>query len=299
MTSLIKKLALSTLLLIATHSASALTFNDFSNLSNLTLNGNAARHHSVLRLTPALGGQDGSAFSKTALNAAKFSSFFKFRISKRGVTGADGFVFVIQAISPNAIGYAGGDLGYSGIANSIGIEFDTYYNGEHNDINANHIGIDINGSVNHDGTLPVKRVFPSLSNGQIWYVWLDYDGTKLEVRLSPTETRPTQAKLKAKLNIPQILGNVNNAYVGFTAATGGSWENHDILAWEYREDYQPIGLSSIIDTMQTTQVICKNINTVQTIEIPAANINALNCKEAGLVGKQGDTAVVIISGKLK
>lgn len=299
MTALIKKFGLSTLLLLATPCASALTFNDFSNISTLTLNGNAAKHHNVLRLTSALGGQDGSAFSNTALNATKFSSFFKFRISKRGVTGADGFAFVIQANSPNAIGYAGGDLGYSGIGNSVAIEFDTYYNGEHNDINANHIGIDINGSVNHDGTLPVKRVFPSLSNAQIWYVWLDYDGTKLEVRLSPTEIRPIKAKLKAKLNIPEILGNVTHAYVGFTAATGGSWENHDILAWEYREDYQPIGLSNIVDTMQTTQVICKNINTAQTVEIPAANMNTLNCKEAGLVGKQGDTAVVIISGKLK
>ena len=46
--------------------------------------------------------------------------------------------------------------------------------------------------------------------------------------------------LSENLNISSQLGGVTDAYVGFTAGTGLDWGNHDIIAWEYRNEYDPI-----------------------------------------------------------
>gem|GEM_PF-2038134 len=216
-------------------------FNNFTDTSSLKLNGSAATVTTtdgvVLRLTPANGSQAGSVFSQVPLNAANFSSFLKFRITESGGMGdggADGIVFVIQPISSD-LGSAGGQIGYGGIESSVGVEFDTWDNGE---ISASHIAINLNGHVNHEGG--VVNTIPKLDDGNIWFSWIDYDGATLEVRANQTGVRPSEATLSQKLDIPAILGGVTQAFVGFTSGTGGAFSNHDILSWEYRESFNPI-----------------------------------------------------------
>jgi hypothetical protein len=61
--------------------------------------------------------------------------------------GADGITFVIQNASRVALGNAGHGMGYSGITNSIAVEFDTYRNvasefeGPLDDPNNNHVSV--------------------------------------------------------------------------------------------------------------------------------------------------------------
>ena len=57
------------------------------------------------------------------------------------VHGGDGFAFVIHADhnETGAIGNPGRELGYGGIANSIAVEFDTWYNP---DTNTTTTGVD-------------------------------------------------------------------------------------------------------------------------------------------------------------
>ena len=90
----------------------ALSFNDFSSTDGLTLNGSATTvttgDGDVLRLTPALGGRSGSAFSTQTVNAADFSSFFQFRITEPGNGGADGIGFSVQSVSSSIGGEAEG-----------------------------------------------------------------------------------------------------------------------------------------------------------------------------------------------
>jgi hypothetical protein len=311
MSLLLKNVGLSALLIPAVTSALAVTFDGFSDISNLVLNGDTVTTNTndgtVLRLTSSPNTQSGSSFSKTTVNAKSFSTFFKFRITEPGgsiadcntKSGADGLVFVVQSVS-SSIGGAGQGIGYEGIQNSVGIEFDTWCNAENNDPNSNHVAIDINGNVKHDGALPVQRVLPDFDNGNVWYAWVDYNGKTLEVRVSQTGVRPDSPKIKAQLDIPTILGNVTDAYVGFTSGTGADWGNHDILYWEYRENYQPVEiLSGVVNRMQTIAVTCKNVETNQIVEIPSSKLKTWNCEDAGLIGKRGQSAVVTINGKLK
>ncbi len=244
-------------LLIGTNvsvNATTIAFNNFSDTSLLTLSGDTqtvtTSDGKVLRLTREQTyshSVNGSAFSSATINASKFSTFFKFRITEPGgatdglgETGADGLVFVVQNVSAD-IGGGGVGLGYSGISPSVGVEFDTWFNGYSLDPSSNHVGINQNGNINGPAVNIGSNGDPTdgFDNGAIWYSWIDYDGTNLDVRLSQDGLRPIDAVISESLNIAGILGQ-DTAYVGFTSGTWASWGNHDILAWEYRDDFDPI-----------------------------------------------------------
>lgn len=229
--------------------AATITFPDFSSTSGLTFSGSATTTTTpadgpVLRLVPALQSQAGSAFSSATINASNFSTVFQFRLTNPGGCcdgygqfGADGLVFVVQNVS-SSIGGGGGGLGYAGISPSVGVEFDTWFNGDVGDVNSNHVGIDTNGSVTSLTQLPVT---PNFDNGDVWTAWIDYDGTALDVRVNNTGVRPVLPTLSALVDIPTLISSPT-AYVGFTAGTGFAYENHDILAWEYSDTFRQGGV---------------------------------------------------------
>ena len=229
-------------------SATTLLYNDFSSVAGLQLNGDASQAGSALRLTPAVSGQSGSAFSTSTVSLASdasFSSAFRFRISNSGGIcdgdgcGADGIVFAVQTVS-NTAGGAGGGIGYQGLPNSVGIEFDTWNNGGIDDFNGNHVGIDLNGNV--DSVL-LASIATRMNNAAIWSAWVDYNGVTdlLEVRLAEGESvaRPGSALLSYVVDLTGILGTTD-AFVGFTSGTGAAWGDHDILAWQFNSTFDPI-----------------------------------------------------------
>ena len=81
-----------------------------------------------------------------------------------------------------------------------------------------------------------------MNDGNVWYSWVDYYGVtdNLEIRLSQSSTRPLLALLTRNVDLSAVLGTTN-AYVGFTSGTGSAWGNHDILSWEFRDTFSPIG----------------------------------------------------------
>ena len=236
--------------------ANALTFTygDFSDLSAFQQNGATAAiadpvtdasNRKVLRLTNNLN-QSGSAFLTNSINLANQASFstkFTFNISNpQGISdgdgqGADGIVFVVQTVA-NTAGGIGGGIGYLGIAKSVGVELDTWDNGPGlNDPNGNHIGINLGGNFN-GSTQPIGT---RMNNGSDWYAWVDYDGVNdlIEVRLSQTNARPVSATLSRSADLVTELGQAN-AFIGFTSGTGAAGGYHDIVNWEFRDDFQPI-----------------------------------------------------------
>lgn len=225
--------------------ARGIVFNDFSDVSSLVLNGSTTTTTTgdgvVLRVTPAAANRSGSAFSSVTTDAADFSTRFQFRITDPGgrifdcntEVGADGLVFVVQSIS-SSIGGLGQGIGYSGIGSSVGVEFDTWCNAGNNDPDSNHVGIDLQGIVNHGAGAPFTAgVSPNFDDGNLWTAWIDYDGATLEVRANQTGIRPATALVSRSVDIPTELGGVTEAFVGFTSGTGADWGNHDILNWRY------------------------------------------------------------------
>ena len=210
-----------------------------TNIKAFNLNGNAYLNGSVLTLTQASGGEAGTAWwlNKVYLGSDRsFSACFSFHMSSLGNGGADGITFCVQPSSNSALS-SGGGLGYAGITPSFAVELDTYQNTDYGDPNANHIGIDLNGSVSS-----VETATPpwTMNNGAIYYVWVDYDGATndLEIRLNNSETRPASALLSDTINLSQNIGQ--QAYVGFTGSTGGSWEEHDIDGLYFNNAYTPL-----------------------------------------------------------
>jgi hypothetical protein len=229
--------------------AQSLVFSNFSSTSGLTINGNSGTTSTsdgtVLRLVPAIGDQAGSVFSTAQRNISGFSTAFQFRLTNRsgvndstGKNGADGFVFVVQRVGSTSLGGIGEFLGYSGIGSSVGVEFDTYKNGSSPelDLNSNHIGIDSAGSLHSLITTGTTPVSPTFDDGNLWTAWIDYNGSTLEVRANETGVRPATSLLTFSLDLAGTIGG-SSAYVGFTAATGGAWENHDIVKWTFSDHY--------------------------------------------------------------
>lgn len=202
-----------------------------------------------LRLTPASGGNGaGYSTSPVALGTgATFSTSFQFRMSQgRGIDPADGFTFVLAKAS-SGLGGAGGGMGYFGVPNSVAIEFDTYDNNEAG--GSNHIGLDLNGSL---ASSPVSspygksscRLFDNsyladgcMSNGKVWTAFINYDGTtqKLNVAVQQDGLALIQMITDHTVDIGTTLGTTT-AFVGFTAATGAGYQNHDILNWKLAND---------------------------------------------------------------
>ncbi|QDU57298.1 L-type lectin-domain containing protein [Aeoliella mucimassa] len=256
------------LLLTCLQAQADVIYNGFSDTSSLQLNAAASTaatsDGTVLRLTPAIGNRAGSAFSLDKVSTAEFSSIFSFRITEPGgpvfdfnnESGADGFVFVVQNIA-NTVGTAGQGIGYANIGTSIGVEYDTWGNAGNNDPSQSHIGIDLNGNVNHAaaGQGPTAIIGdsnaattdlpgPELDDGDRWWSWVIYDGNTIDVYIaqdnSTTEPAlPAVPMLSFDMDLNSILGGSDQAYVGFTSGTGSDWANHDILYWRYTEAVVP------------------------------------------------------------
>ncbi|WP_374577466.1 PEPxxWA-CTERM sorting domain-containing protein [Phenylobacterium sp.] len=223
--------------------ATTIVFNDFSSTAGLKLNGAAAAANDgarqVLRVTPSNYNQAGSVFSTSPITLGadvSFSTRFTFNFNHQLGGGADGIVFTVQTNS-NDVGGAGGGIGYQGIANSVGIEFDNWYNAGY-DPDANHVGIDLNGNIT--SVLWTTSPFV-LDAGQDLTAWVDYNGATnlLEVRLASSNIRPVAALLSHTVNLAAVLGTPD-AFVGFTSGTGAAAANHDIVNWEFRSTYSPI-----------------------------------------------------------
>ncbi|VAV90712.1 hypothetical protein MNBD_ALPHA04-2045 [hydrothermal vent metagenome] len=220
-------------------SATTLIYNDFSDTTGLQINGDAAAvndgSRDVLRVTPSALWQAGSLFSTNAITFGtnySFSTQFTFNFNAPINGGADGLVFVIQP-NANNVGGAGGGIGYQGIANSLGVEFDSWNNGGIDGGSANHVGVNLNGSIN--SVARTNSPFP-LDNGGDLTAWIDYDGNAqlLEVFLNNSNVKPGTSLLSYNFDLAATIGGPN-AFVGFTSGTGAAGANHDLVNWGFRD----------------------------------------------------------------
>lgn len=204
----------------------------------------AAISNGAIVLTKATGGAVGSAFFNQKIKQKDgFSSYFKFYLNDQsggGTGGADGIIFVM-ASTANKYGSVGGGMGYGNITSSVGIEFDTYQNEGSYEPSKSHIAVNVNGQ-DIISTSPVALVdlggtyFHSEANIP-YYSWVDYDGATLSVFISKTATKPSTANLTANIKVEEYAGD--EYYIGFTAATGGSYQEQKISEWKFVNKNRP------------------------------------------------------------
>ena len=213
--------------------SSSINFDSFADISSLTLNGNSSQAGNVLRLTPALKSQAGSAFVKTPYSVnsnTSFNTHFQFRLSGGdGNNGADGMTFMLQNSGANALGTTGGGEGYSTIAKSLAIEFDSFKSGWDNA--ANQVSLLKNGDVTTP--LAVANSPIDLNSSGALNAWIDYNGAtdQLSVFLGSSTTKPANALLTTQVDLAAAVGT--QAFVGFSAGTGGLTNLQDIENWQF------------------------------------------------------------------
>lgn len=208
------------------------------NGASLNLNNGAAISGTRLRLTDGTGSEARSAFFSTPVNIAKFTTDFQFQLTN---PQADGFTFVLQNQGLQAIGAAGGGLGYgtdplntgNGIQTSVALKFDLYNNaGEGN----NSTGIYLNGA---SPEMPAVDLTPSginLHSGDVFSAHITYDGVNLSLTLTDVSNSATYVG-SFPVDIPSVVGG-EYAYVGFTAGTGGLTAIQEVLSFTYANPAQ-------------------------------------------------------------
>ena len=240
-------------------------FDNFTNTSELTFNGDTTQAGDSLRLTSTSNGSIGSAFFKEAIavdNDTSFQTQFQFQLGgSAGTNGASGFTFMLQNSSSqlNALGGSGSRLGYGNIDNSFAIEFDNYDSGDY-DLNNNHISSLVNGDVTNP-LLSVNAPF-DLNSGNPLNAWIDYDGSsdRLEVFLSNDTVKPNSAILTQNIDLASLLGD--RALVGFSAANGFNnvTNIHEIQNWSFSSTGDFVEPPTISDLLPDLQIIAESVN---------------------------------------
>jgi len=222
-------------------------FAGFSSADGLQLRQDAAAVGDILRLTPARSNAVGAAwYSQRVPVRNGFTTTFRFQLTEQGglARGADGLALVLQNVGPDAIGAHGGSGGFSvggignereqGIPQSVAVFFDTFKNSEAGDPSDNSLSISTNGPIGSLRWPPprlgrVPKLKTVLKDGAVHSVRVVYEPPVISVYLDDF-TKPV---LRAAVDMATILDASGSAYIGFTAATGAGWENHDVLSWSF------------------------------------------------------------------
>ncbi|XP_011027823.1 PREDICTED: L-type lectin-domain containing receptor kinase VII.1-like isoform X1 [Populus euphratica] len=249
-------------------SAIDFVFNGFGS-SSVSLYGSAVFESRILTLTNQTSFTIGRAlYSEKIPTKAPNSSFvypfstsFIFAMAPyKNVLPGHGLVFLFVPFKGIEGASAAQHLGFLNLTNDrspnnhmLGIEFDVFSNQEFNDMNANHVGLDVNsltsiaaadagywadnsrssssnGNSSDDDGKSFKE--QKLNNGKNYQVWIDYADSLINVTMAPAGMkRPSRPLLNVSLNLSEVFED--EMYVGFTASTGQLVQSHKILAWSF------------------------------------------------------------------
>ncbi|PWZ54492.1 L-type lectin-domain containing receptor kinase IV.1 [Zea mays] len=126
----------------------------------------------------------------------------------------------------------------------VAVELDTALDVEFDDINDNHVGVDVH-TLRSVASKPAGYVDAAtggsvdvaLASGRLLQVWIEYDGatTRLEVTVSPAGVgvpRPRVPLVSCEVDLSSAVAD--QTYVGFSAANGAASSSHYVLGWSFR-----------------------------------------------------------------
>ena len=248
--SLFLRLVLTAALAIASDRAYAqIHFDDFASSEGLSLVGDARVSGKVLRITRTRAAIAGAFWFREKQSVRSgFDTTFQFQLTHQNrfsaYRGTDGFAFVVQNSSLDALGGIGSAGGFgvsdstwpphAGIPWAVAVFFDTYRNREEGDPSSNYIAIRANGRLPETRWPPARLAdSPNLSvrlkDGKVHTAHILFLPPVLSVFLD-SAVAPV---VETVVDLSVATDPQGFAWVGFTAATGGGWQNHDILSWSF------------------------------------------------------------------
>lgn len=221
----------------------------------------------LLELTDAAEFQSGHAFHLSPFEfniksskSISFSTHFVFAtVPAAPNIGGNGMAFVISPSMDFSQALPSSYLGLFNISNSgrsmnrvLAIELDTVQSIEFNDIDGNHVGVDLNSLTSIDSATATyfsdaegRNITLNLSSGEPIQIWIDYDGATelLNVTLaSITLTmKPSKPLLSMSIDLSEIF--LESMYVGFSAGTGTRVSGHYVLGWSFSSNGQAQNLN--------------------------------------------------------
>ncbi|KAM0842206.1 hypothetical protein ACQ4PT_058514 [Festuca glaucescens] len=121
------------------------------------------------------------------------------------------------------------------------VELDTNQNNEFQDINNNHVGIDVNGlnSVNSSSAGYYDNSNSNfhnltLASYQVMQVWVDYDGRskQIDVTLAPLSmAKPIKPLISTTYDLSRVLTDM--VYAGFSSSTSSFISQQYVLGWSF------------------------------------------------------------------
>ncbi|CAL0308931.1 unnamed protein product [Lupinus luteus] len=164
-----------------------------------------------------------------------FSTNFSFSISP---DAGDGVVFVLLPRERDfSSKFHGNDsFGVFVDENYVAVEFDTSKDDNVNDLNANHVGIDV-GSLVSVAVANVSSINLVLNSGEKLNAWVHYEyGSKsLQVWLSKEgETRPKNVIVSHKIDLFKIWGD-QNVFLGISSSSNhaNSKQVVSVYSWKF------------------------------------------------------------------
>lgn len=233
-------------LILATPAVTAIRFENFESTSGLSFAGDAAVFGARLRLTEAKENRSGAVWYRVKQPVASgFETTFEFQLTQPGGMGrgADGFAFVVQNSGPDALGGRGSAGGFAvtdpnyqtrenAIPWSIAVFFDTFRNTDERDPSNNYVAFCTYGRPSDSGWPATRLAFTPklpvhLKDRKTHRARIVFQPPVLSVFLDRFSTPVLQATVDFSI----VVDSRGSAWVGFTASTGGGYENHDILNW--------------------------------------------------------------------
>ncbi|KAJ4883736.1 L-type lectin-domain containing receptor kinase I.9 [Raphanus sativus] len=141
----------------------------------------------------------------------------------------------------------------------LAVELDTIWNPEFKDSKKNHVGIDVNSPkslavapASYYSDIEKKNESMNLLSGKPIQVWVDYEGTVLNVSIAPLKVKkPSRPLLSHPINLSKIFPNISKLHVGFSAATGNAVSDQYIMGWSFSTDR---GSLQLLDTSRIAEL---------------------------------------------
>ncbi|KAL1197279.1 L-type lectin-domain containing receptor kinase I.3 [Cardamine amara subsp. amara] len=253
------------LIFLSSQQKTRFVYNDGFDQADLYVDGIARiLPDGLLQLTYATKLQMGHAFFKQPFDYGPSSllSFYTHFVcalvpTKLGADGGHGIAFVVSPSTDLSHASATQFLGVFSYGNSsshlLAIELDTVETAEFHDLEKAHVGIDFNNPISVQSARPSysnalgKNKSINLLSGEPIQVWVDYDGSLLNVSLAPMEVqKPNRPLMSRAINLSENFQD--KIFVGFSAATGILTSNQYILGWSFsrsKELLQTLDLSKL------------------------------------------------------